>query len=232
VVDQDLPGNAARDQVSAAPALNPQSERWRLNATNHIALRLRGGLIRLPRPVGRAARARGLAKNPAVRQPESGRLQRLPATATATAYVRNSRRDTVNGDVSDEFSDYVARCGSDPGATACDVPPLHSAIFNTTSTRQRSEGLAVHWSAARAQHQPGAGATIDRNRVSFAQFDQAGSFSSERGRGQVRRWRERYAQVRQTGIERDLPRGAPPVKVDVGHLVALTTESRPEAATH
>lgn len=51
-------------------------------------------------------------------------------------------------------------------------------------------------------------------------------------RGQVRRWRERYVELRLAGIERDLPRGAPPVKVDVARLVTLTTESKPEAATH
>jgi transposase len=49
------------------------------------------------------------------------------------------------------------------------------------------------------------------------------------GRVQASRWRERYAQA---GIERDLPRGAPPVKVDVVRLMELTTESKPEAATH
>ena len=52
------------------------------------------------------------------------------------------------------------------------------------------------------------------------------------GRGQVRRWRERCAQARLTGIERDLPRGAPPLKVDVARLGTLTTESKREAATH
>ena len=46
------------------------------------------------------------------------------------------------------------------------------------------------------------------------------------------RWRERYAQSRFAGIERDLPRGAPPVKVDVARLVELTTQSKPKAATH
>lgn len=35
------------------------------------------------------------------------------------------------------------------------------------------------------------------------------------GRVQVARWRERYVQSRLAGIERDRPRGAPPVKVDV-----------------
>ncbi len=52
------------------------------------------------------------------------------------------------------------------------------------------------------------------------------------GRVQVSRWRERYAQSRLAGIERDLPRGAPPAKVDVARLVELTAQTKPAAATH
>jgi transposase len=52
------------------------------------------------------------------------------------------------------------------------------------------------------------------------------------GRVQVALWRERYLESGVHGIERDLPRGAPPVKVDVAKLVELTTQSTPEAATH
>ena len=52
------------------------------------------------------------------------------------------------------------------------------------------------------------------------------------GRVQVSRWRGRYVEFGLEGIERDLPRGAPPVKVDVQELVELTTQSKPEAATH
>jgi DNA-binding CsgD family transcriptional regulator len=51
-------------------------------------------------------------------------------------------------------------------------------------------------------------------------------------RGKVARWRGRYAEKQRVGIEHDLPRGAPPVKVDVARLVALTTQTQPEAATH
>lgn len=51
------------------------------------------------------------------------------------------------------------------------------------------------------------------------------------GRVQVGRWRERYVQHRLAGIERDLPRGAPPAKVDVARLIELTTQSTPQAAT-
>ena len=52
------------------------------------------------------------------------------------------------------------------------------------------------------------------------------------GRIQVARWRGRYAEMRLTGIERDLPRGAPPKKVELAQLVELTTQSKPETATH
>jgi transposase-like protein len=52
------------------------------------------------------------------------------------------------------------------------------------------------------------------------------------GRVQVSRWRERYIESRLAGIERDLPRGAPPTTVDVARLVELTTQSTPEAGTH
>ena len=39
------------------------------------------------------------------------------------------------------------------------------------------------------------------------------------GRVQVSRWRERYAKSRFAGIERDLPRGAPRMKIDVARLM-------------
>jgi transposase len=52
------------------------------------------------------------------------------------------------------------------------------------------------------------------------------------GRVQVARWRDRYAARGLEGIEQDLPRGAPPPKVDVKKLVELTTQTTPEAATH
>ncbi len=45
------------------------------------------------------------------------------------------------------------------------------------------------------------------------------------GRVQVARWRERYAHFRLAGVERDLPRGAPPSAVDVARLIRMTTQS-------
>ena len=52
------------------------------------------------------------------------------------------------------------------------------------------------------------------------------------GRIQASRWRERYLESGLQGIERDLPRGAPPSTVDAGRLIELTTQSKPEGATH
>ncbi|MDZ4115872.1 MAG: helix-turn-helix domain-containing protein [Xanthomonadaceae bacterium] len=52
------------------------------------------------------------------------------------------------------------------------------------------------------------------------------------GRVQVARWRERFIESGLEGIARDLPRGAPPVKVDVPKLVELTTQATPAGATH
>ena len=49
------------------------------------------------------------------------------------------------------------------------------------------------------------------------------------GRVQVARWRERYAHFRLAGIERDLPRGAPPSAVDVARLARMTRQPGPGA---
>ncbi|MDR2852801.1 MAG: helix-turn-helix domain-containing protein [Burkholderiaceae bacterium] len=50
------------------------------------------------------------------------------------------------------------------------------------------------------------------------------------GRIQVARWRERYLEAGLAGIARDLPRGAPPVKVDQAKLAQMTLHSTPKTA--
>jgi len=52
------------------------------------------------------------------------------------------------------------------------------------------------------------------------------------GRVQVSRWRKRYAEAGLSGIERDMPRGASPQKLDVKRLAELTTQSKPAGSTH
>ena len=49
---------------------------------------------------------------------------------------------------------------------------------------------------------------------------------------QVGRWRERYVLGGIAAISKDLPRGGRPTRIDAGQIVARTTQSLPEAATH
>lgn len=81
--------------------------------------------------------------------------------ASAQAYTRHSRRDTVNGDV--ELDDDGAE-----------------GEFNTTSTRQDSQGASALLSMRRRAHRIDAGVTFDRSGVSFAQFEQDGILTAER----------------------------------------------------
>ena len=52
------------------------------------------------------------------------------------------------------------------------------------------------------------------------------------GRVQIGRWRERYAKFGLAGIERDLPRGGRKPAIDAAEIVRLTTQTKPQAATH
>jgi len=115
------------------------------------------------------------------------------STLSAVAYARNSRRDTVNGDIGEEYDDYVEDCedgfgadgqAADPeacGMTRAQGAALHPGVLNTTSTRQDSKGLSANLSAQRGAHRLDAGITFDRSDVSFAQFEQEAFISAERG---------------------------------------------------
>eukprot|EP01034_Spumella_vulgaris_P038365 gene38365-47368_t len=112
---------------------------------------------------------------------------------TAAAYLRNSRRDTVNGDIDDHYADYVEGCDegfrSDGQPREPDECPytrgqgaaLHSASLNTTSTRQRSQGFSLQWSAQLTGLQLLAGLAHDRSKVGFAQYEQEAGFDALRG---------------------------------------------------
>lgn len=111
---------------------------------------------------------------------------------SASLYQRNSRRDTVNGDMADDYADYVADCGAgfddagaplddDCGTDRAGGAALHSASLNTTRTRQRSRGLAIGYRSGGPGAQLLAGASVDHSRVSFAQYEQAGRFTPDRG---------------------------------------------------
>jgi outer membrane receptor protein involved in Fe transport len=110
----------------------------------------------------------------------------------ASLYMRNSRRDTVNGDVNDDYADYATDCaagfdatGAALDAAACgftqaEGAALHSASLNTSSTRQRGQGFSATLSSAPATHHVVSGTTFDHSTVRYAQFEQAANFTPER----------------------------------------------------
>ncbi len=105
---------------------------------------------------------------------------------TASAYLRDSRRDTVGGDVADAYADYVDDCAGGFEDGECGVTPaqggrLHAASLNTTSTRQRGSGASLNLHRRAGLHAIDAGATLDRSRVRFAQFEQEAYFTPARG---------------------------------------------------
>jgi outer membrane receptor protein involved in Fe transport len=112
---------------------------------------------------------------------------------SASAYLRNSRRDTVSGDVGDAYADYVEDCaagfladGSPVDAGACGFTRaqgegFHPASLNTTSTRQRGRGASIDLARRAGGNRFNLGAAWDSSRVGFAQFEQAAFFTPARG---------------------------------------------------
>lgn len=81
------------------------------------------------------------------------------------AWVRNGRRDTVNGDLAEDE----------------DVPADENASLNTTATRQRAVGLAWTLSSRDGTHQWQVGGSAERSRVTYRQLEQEGAFNDTRG---------------------------------------------------
>lgn len=99
-------------------------------------------------------------------------------TLEALAYLRNSRRDTINGDQGD----------------GGEGDPL--ASFNRTATRQTGGGLLAALSGQHGPHQWQAGASLDQASVRYQQTEQAATFDDSRGVVPLDEPTELSAQVR------------------------------------
>ncbi|MYN20496.1 TonB-dependent receptor [Rugamonas sp. FT107W] len=84
---------------------------------------------------------------------------------SAAMYARNSRRSTVNGDINDAYGG-----GDNP----------YPASYNTTETRQSSQGFSTHLSKDAGRHQLTMGLAFDRGSVAFAQYEQNAGFAPDR----------------------------------------------------
>jgi hypothetical protein len=110
-----------------------------------------------------------------------------------TAYLRGSRRDTLNADVNADYSDYVDACadgfdsaGSPLSPASCSydrsaASALHSAALNTSVTHQRSAGATLNFTRDSQGHQFLLGAALDASKVDYSQSAQDGWFAADRG---------------------------------------------------
>lgn len=106
-------------------------------------------------------------------------------------YYREGRRDTINGDINEDYEEFVDACADGYAADGtpldddCEVSrseadALHSGVLNTTQMRQRAEGVALNFSHQAGAHALSLGATYDRNRVRYRQYEQDGSVQDDR----------------------------------------------------
>jgi len=82
---------------------------------------------------------------------------------SSLVYLRSTRRDTLNGDTTDEVEGDI------------------NAAINTSQTRQTAMGLALAWSQRDGDHRWQSGLTLDASRVRFRQDEQAARFTADRG---------------------------------------------------
>ncbi|MET3146810.1 UNVERIFIED_ORG: outer membrane receptor protein involved in Fe transport [Xanthomonas axonopodis] len=109
----------------------------------------------------------------------------------ALAYSRVGRRDTVNGDIGEDYEEFVEECASGYAADGsaldadCDVArtdaeTLHTGALNTTQMRQQAQGLALNLSRQWRAHALTAGVTFDRGHVRYRQFARDGWVQPDR----------------------------------------------------
>lgn len=111
---------------------------------------------------------------------------------TGLAYLRRGTRDTVNGDVGEDYEEYVEQCedgfaadGSplDDGCpyTRAEGAAVPSGALNTTHATQRRGGAALNLAGRLSQHRWLLGTGVDLSKVDYAQYEQDGTIGADRG---------------------------------------------------
>jgi outer membrane receptor protein involved in Fe transport len=114
------------------------------------------------------------------------------AVVDVLGYVRRASRDTINGDVAEDYEDYVDQCAegfnSDgtPVGTGCPVDRAEAlaippAVMNTTSLGEHSWGLSASLGKAWGTHRLTTGVDYNQSRVDYTQHEQAATFTGDRG---------------------------------------------------
>ncbi len=110
----------------------------------------------------------------------------------ALAYVRYAKRATVNGDMANDYGDYVDACAAgfnadgSPVGSGCPLTrdqgaALAPGVMNTTTTSEHSWGLEASVARVWRAHRMTFGADYNESRVSYSQDTQDATVTGDRG---------------------------------------------------
>ncbi len=100
------------------------------------------------------------------------------------AWHRSSRRNGSNGDVSEDWAEWIEDCEK-PGTTNCTNPGApgyvsHNAVFNVSQARYSEVGTTLQWTRQAGAHQLAVGAELARSTADYDQYEQAAVFDAHR----------------------------------------------------
>ncbi|MBC5784819.1 TonB-dependent receptor [Ramlibacter sp. USB13] len=101
------------------------------------------------------------------------------------AWYRQGGRDASNGDVGEDWEEWLESCEDDASVPECSDPSAPgfvgpAAVANDSRSRQKEAGLGLQWTRRAGAHQFAAGAEVAGARIEHDQFTAPGSFDANR----------------------------------------------------
>lgn len=96
------------------------------------------------------------------------------------AWHRSSRRNGSNGDVSEDWADWIEGCEK-PGTANCTaLAAPNNAVFNRSQARYAEAGATLQWTRQAGAHQLALGADLARSTSDYDQYQQEAVFDANR----------------------------------------------------
>lgn len=104
---------------------------------------------------------------------------------TVLAWYRSGGRDGDNGDVDEDFEEWLESCEDDATLPACSDPSDSgyvgpAAVANRSRSRQREAGLGLQWTHKAGAHQLAVGTELAGSRTEHDQYAVDGRFDAAR----------------------------------------------------
>lgn len=101
------------------------------------------------------------------------------------AWHRSSRRQGINGDISESWAEWIEDCEKTPGISSCANPAdpgyiRNNAVYNVSQARHAETGATLQWTRQAGAHQLAVGAEVARGTSDYDQYQQAAVFDASR----------------------------------------------------